>query len=39
MKFNADYNEISSINILEGSRFVDNFDSFSLRYNKLKSVI
>ncbi|XP_044583755.1 protein halfway-like [Cotesia glomerata] len=38
MNFNADYNEISSINILEGSRFVDNFDFFSLRFNKLKSI-
>ncbi|XP_057321539.1 protein halfway-like [Microplitis mediator] len=31
----ADYNEISSINILEGSKFANTFYSLSLRFNKL----
>lgn len=34
----ADYNNISSINKLEGSKFLDNYQILSLRHNKIKSV-
>jgi len=37
-EFYADYNNISSINKLEGSKFLDNYAFLSLRYNKIKSV-
>ena len=37
-EFYADYNNISSINKLEGSKFLDNYALLSLRYNKIKSV-
>lgn len=37
-EFYADYNNISSINKLEGSKFLDNFAILSLRYNKIKSL-
>ncbi|KYM76611.1 Protein halfway [Atta colombica] len=35
-EFYADYNNISSINKLEGSKFLDNYAILSLRYNKIK---
>ncbi|XP_012235587.1 protein halfway isoform X2 [Linepithema humile] len=37
-EFYADYNNISSINILEGAKFLDNYAYLSLRYNKIKSL-
>ncbi|XP_043282733.1 protein halfway isoform X2 [Venturia canescens] len=37
-EFYADYNNISSINKLEGSKFLDNYALLSLRYNKIKSL-
>ncbi|KAL2715101.1 protein halfway isoform X2 [Vespula squamosa] len=37
-EFYADYNNISSINKLEGSKFLDNYAILSLRYNKIKSL-
>lgn len=37
-EFYADHNNISSINKLEGSKFLDNYALLSLRYNKIKSV-
>lgn len=37
-EFYADYNNITSINKLEGSKFLDNYAFLSLRYNKIKSV-
>ncbi|XP_051173191.1 protein halfway isoform X2 [Leptopilina boulardi] len=37
-EFYADHNNISSINKLEGSKFLDNFALLSLRYNKIKSL-
>ncbi|XP_015171505.1 PREDICTED: protein halfway [Polistes dominula] len=37
-EFYADYNNISSINKLEGSKFLDNYAFLSLRYNKIKSL-
>lgn len=37
-EFYADYNNISSINRLEGSKFLDNYALLSLRYNKIKSL-
>lgn len=37
-EFYADYNNITSINKLEGSKFLDNYALLSLRYNKIKSV-
>ncbi|KAJ8679556.1 hypothetical protein QAD02_015343 [Eretmocerus hayati] len=37
-EFVADYNNISSINKLEGSKFIDNYAFLSLRHNKIKSL-
>lgn len=37
-EFIADYNNISSINKLEGSKFLDSYAFLSLRHNKIKSV-
>ncbi|KAK0160382.1 hypothetical protein PV328_007796 [Microctonus aethiopoides] len=37
-EFYADYNSISSINKLEGSKFLDNYALLSLRHNKIKSL-
>ncbi|XP_011154131.1 protein halfway isoform X1 [Harpegnathos saltator] len=37
-EFYADYNNITSINKLEGSKFLDNYALLSLRYNKIKSL-
>ena len=37
-EFYADYNQISSILALEGSKFIDNFLVLSLRENNIKSV-
>ncbi|XP_020295692.1 protein halfway isoform X2 [Pseudomyrmex gracilis] len=37
-EFYADYNNISSINKLEGSKFLDNYALLSLRYNKITSL-
>ncbi|KAI4495539.1 hypothetical protein M0802_008551 [Mischocyttarus mexicanus] len=37
-EFYADYNNISSINKLEGSKFLNNYALLSLRYNKIKSL-
>ncbi|XP_015516881.1 protein halfway isoform X2 [Neodiprion pinetum] len=36
--FLADNNKISSINKLEGSKFLDNYDMLSLRFNKIKTL-
>ncbi|KAK0074967.1 hypothetical protein PV325_007581 [Microctonus aethiopoides] len=38
-EFYADYNSISSINKLEGSKFLDNYALLSLRHNKIKSLV
>ncbi|XP_031781227.1 protein halfway isoform X1 [Nasonia vitripennis] len=37
-EFVADYNNISSINKLEGSKFLDSYAFLSLRHNKIKSL-
>ncbi|XP_012272897.1 protein halfway isoform X2 [Orussus abietinus] len=37
-EFYADYNNISSINKLEGSKFLDNYALLSLRFNKIKTL-
>lgn len=37
-EFYADYNNISSINKLEGSKFLENYAILSLRYNKISTL-
>lgn len=38
LRFDADDNQIASLNKLEASKFIESFESFSIRRNQLKTI-